>query len=637
VNKSVDRFDGSEQVFSNPFPSAKARMNRSMLKRKTARLIATLWSLAAVSISVSVSAQDAADISDSARQQIAQILAVKDSLSPAEQKLASNLAFASRQSRGLPAGPMASLASVRTLNSGMVEVEIKGTVSSKLLSAIAAHSGRVKRQLPKFNYVRASVPLKALHLLAEEPDVLSIREPALRKTNAGAVTTQGYISHRARAVVAGGINGSGVKVGVLSDSASSNSIATLIASGDLRTNTTVLEDIIDGPATDEGTAMMEIIQDIAPGAQLYFASSFNGSSSFADNIHLLALAGCSVIVDSTTYSDEPVFQDGQIAQAVNAFVAGGGLYVSAAGNGGNVRNATSSTWQGDFFNNGAVSAPISTGGETGSVNGFPVPPFFFTYRSYDLLLVNSSAIELSWSDPWGASANDYDLFILNSAGTAVLNSSTTRQNGAGSDPFEECFSNAGFPANARIVIVLHSGSARALNLRNFYNSSSLAPATAGNILGHHGGQGSLTVAASYWDSAHTGTKPFNGTNNPVDTTSADGSRKVFFNPDGSPITPGNLLFATGGGTNLQKPELTAADGVACQTPGFHSFIGTSAAAAHVAGIAALVKSAKPSLTGAQIRQILINTATDNMDPGPDINGGYGVVNAQAAVQAALAP
>ena len=73
-----------------------------------------------------------------------------------------------------------------------------------------------------------------------------------------------------------------------------------------------------------------------------------------------------------------------------------------------------------------------------------------------------------------------------------------------------------------------------------------------------------------------------------------------------------------------------------RTPEFQPSLGTSCAAAHVAGIAALVKSAKPSLTGAQIRQILIQTAMDNMAFGTDINGGYGVVNAEAAVRAALA-
>ena len=72
-----------------------------------------------------------------------------------------------------------------------------------------------------------------------------------------------------------------------------------------------------------------------------------------------------------------------------------------------------------------------------------------------------------------------------------------------------------------------------------------------------------------------------------------------------------------------------------KTPGFLPFFGTSAAAPHAAGVAALVKSANPSLTGAQIRQILIDTALDNMAPGTDPDGGYGVVSAEAAVNKAL--
>jgi hypothetical protein len=305
--------------------------------------MATLWSLAMLSTAVSGSAQEAPGISDAARQQIAEILALKDSFSPAEQKLTSNLAFASRRARGLPAGPVVS--ELRSFVGGMVDVEIKATISDQLLARIAALSGKVKMQLPKFNFVRATVPLSTLHLLAEEPEVISIREPSLRKTNVGAVTTQGYISHRVRAVIAGGINGNGVKVGVLSDSASSNSIALLQASGDLGTNVTVLDDIDEalngGPGTDEGTAMMEIIHDLAPGAQLYFASAYNGMASFADNVNLLAQAGCSIIVDHVSYSEETVFQDDIVAQAINTFVAGGGLFVSAAGNRGNLASCRS--------------------------------------------------------------------------------------------------------------------------------------------------------------------------------------------------------------------------------------------------------------------------------------------------------
>src|SRR6266478_3976433 len=104
-------------------------MNRSTPRPKTARLLAMLWLAANISTAVSGLAQDSGGISDSARKQIAEILAVKDSMSPAEQKLSSSLAFASRRTRGLPAGPIAG--ELRSLNAGMVDVEIKGRVSDR--------------------------------------------------------------------------------------------------------------------------------------------------------------------------------------------------------------------------------------------------------------------------------------------------------------------------------------------------------------------------------------------------------------------------------------------------------------------------------------------------------------------------
>ena len=84
-----------------------------------------------------------------------------------------------------------------------------------------------------------------------------------------------------------GIAGNGVKVGVLSDSASNlGSVPTLIASGDLGSNTTIVADL-GGGGTDEGAAMMEIVQDMAPKAQLFFATADDGEVSFANNITTL--------------------------------------------------------------------------------------------------------------------------------------------------------------------------------------------------------------------------------------------------------------------------------------------------------------------------------------------------------------
>ena len=62
---------------------------------------------------------------------------------------------------------------------------------------------------------------------------------------------------------------------------------------------------------DEGTAMLEIIHDLAPRAALGFATADGGPAQFADNIRALRFdAHCDVIVDDVLYFDEGPFQDG---------------------------------------------------------------------------------------------------------------------------------------------------------------------------------------------------------------------------------------------------------------------------------------------------------------------------------------
>src|SRR5262249_12736277 len=104
-----------------------------------------------------------------------------------------------------------------------------------------------------------------------------------------------------------------------------------------------------------------------------------------------------------------------------------------------------------------------------------------------------------------------------------------------------------------------------------------------------------------------------------------------------PITPGNLRFASNGGSVYVKPDIAAADGVSVRTPGFDPFFGTGAAAAHAAGIAALIKSAKPSLTAWEIRDAMTSTALDIRAPGVDRDSGYGIVMAPAAMARAMQP
>jgi subtilisin family serine protease len=65
--------------------------------------------------------------------------------------------------------------------------------------------------------------------------------------------------------------------------------------------------------------------------------------------------------------------------------------------------------------------------------------------------------------------------------------------------------------------------------------------------------------------------------------------------------------------------------------GYEAWDGTSMATPHVSGVAALIWSANPTWTNAQIRDALIKTAEDLGVTGKDNSYGYGLVQAKAAL------
>jgi subtilisin family serine protease len=608
------------------------------------KLTANFKAIVALFFVVLISAPAFAQISASASKQIAEVLAFKKTFTPAEQKMSSNLVLLSRRARHMPLGDLAKFINEAKPDvQGRLLVTIGADLSPSLMTSrvmknIVQTDGQIPQSDVREGRVHGHVHPADLLELAGHPDVKFIHEATGSRTNTGSVTSQGYVTHAANKVVALGITGAGVTVGVLSDSASAARVAALIASGDLPLGTTVVPGQA-GPASgsDEGAAMMEIVHDMAPGANLVFATADNGEASFAANIQALRFTyHCDIIVDDVTYFDEGAFQDGIIAKAVNTVTSDGALYFSSAANSGNLTSGTSGTWEGDFVNGGPVSGVLAAAGETGFFHSFGA-------QNFDTITGTSDFISMKWSDALAASSNDYDLFILSSTGTSLKGFSAAAQTGT-QDPFEfiEEGTNCGTASASgycpavgdRIVAVLFSGSARAL--RFDMNRGTLQIATAGSTFGHNAGLNTISMAATYWNSAKKGTTAFTGFANPTETFSSDGPRKIFYQPNGTAITPGNFLFGTNGGTTLQKPDATAADGVNAKTPGFAPFFGTSAAAPHAAGIAALVKSARPSLTNTQIKQILLNTALDNMAPGADRDGGFGILMALPAVQAAQA-
>jgi hypothetical protein len=107
------------------------------------------------------------------------------------------------------------------------------------------------------------------------------------------------------------------------------------------------------------------------------------------------------------------------------------------------------------------------------------------------------------------------------------------------------------------------------------------------------------------------------------------------------------VVAPGGDLGVDQNGDTYPDGVLQQTYKFACsggepnytlfaycfFNGTSMASPHVAGVAALMRTVKPGLTPAQVRDILTSTALDLGAPGYDLEYGYGLINAHRALLA----
>jgi subtilisin-like proprotein convertase family protein len=623
------------------------------------------------------SAASTADLPANAVAQINALAQAKLGLSPAERKVDSKLLAADKIRRNVPlaAGVNRVATGVTTDKAGRATVDIKAAVSKDLLGRVAALGGSVRDTQLKYNSIRADVPLASIEALAATPGVSKValasgamtdrvgpgpqrlskveREAQLRQRVAtalaeakgrrasavtpaiGAVTSEGDAAHAAdTARTRFRVSGVGVTVGVLSDGV--DSLAASIASGDLPPDARALPG--QAGSGDEGTAMMEIVHDLAPKAKLLFATAFTSEESFAQNIRDLRTAGADIIVDDVIYFDESPFQDGPVAQSVIAVTNSGGLYFSSAGNEGNVDDGTAGNWEGDF-----VSSGQTIGKFAGVAHDFDPGP---GVQKVDRLSEDSAGVPaiLQWADPMGQSSNDYDLYELDGAGNVVAFSNDV-QDGT-QNPFE-IFGTPFVSGGGRLAVVKFSGADRYLQLSAFRGRFETGGGLTGfNVPGVTRGHSAVPAAYSVAAVPAAAPLPFEiapGVVNPSgpfpgaytaaqqsEVFTSDGPRHVFYNPDGSPITPGNL--SSTGGTVRAKPDITAADGVSTSVPGFSPFFGTSAAAPHAAAIAALVLGSNPGITPAEVRTALTSTAIGIEAPGYDRDTGFGIVMANRVLQ-----
>ena len=519
-----------------------------------------------------------------------------------------------------------------------------------VINAVAAGDGRaLKDELEALGMrnavvfgrvVSGQLPVSAIAAAADLRSLKFAREAAAT-THAGSVTSQGDASMRSDiARASAGVDGSGVKVGVLSDSFNClNGAATDVATGDLSSVNVIQEASSCSGATDEGRAMLQIVHDIAPGASLAFASAYNGEAAFANNILALKNAGAKVIVDDVVYFDEPMFQDGIIAQAVDGAVAGGAAYFSAAGN--EARQSYQHAFKpGTTYADGQIASAVGATHFWGGVAHNFASSGTDEFQSLTIPAHKTINFVLQWDSPFFSvsgspgSRNDLDIYLLNSARTQVIGGSAANNVGTianpGGDPVEifSYANNSNSAINVNLMIVNYSGANPGLIKYIYFGPLTVNEydTQSSTIFGHANATGAEAVGAAWYKQT-----PAFGVSPPVlETYSSAGGTPVLFDTAGHAIND----------PRAGKPEITAPDGgnttfFFSDSPSdadtFPNFFGTSAAAPHAGGVAALLLQSKPSLTPSQVYTALENSTVDMGSPGFDNNSGFGLIQADAAL------
>jgi hypothetical protein len=551
------------------------------------------------------------------------------------------------------------------------------------------------------NDVGGWLPVDQLDAATTLGELHAIRA-AIPRTRAGAVTSQGDFAQYSDNVRSqNALTGGGITVGILSDSYdcypvyasngvpaggnagyANNGFNTTAAgdmtTGDLPSTVNVLEEgpclnygaPIQLPFGDEGRAIMQIVHDVAPGAGLAFYTADNSEADFANGIGRLAApvasggAGAKVIVDDVGYFDEPFFQDGLVAQAVNAVFAQGVAYFSSAGNNGTLaydNNAPS------FATPGTGEQLLNFNQASGGMVSNTLPVSIPSLVPGEFI-----AIVAEWDQPYvtgapnsGGAQNQIDLCIQGATGDVVNNlepngnlgtATCTGPNAIGADPVQvmfvynpanACANNASCNSPAttlNIVVGLAGGTApgriKVVVEDDGAGSQIMSYKTnSGTLQGHPSAVGAAAVGAAFF--ANT---PACGGSLMLENFSSAGGDPILFDATGKPqaaVIRQKPDFVGPDGGNDTFLGFTLASGTDTSTvtgcmnnAAFPNFFGTSAAAPHVASIAALLLQADPALTPTQIYGILQQSALPigaaPTATNPNFAAGYGFVQADVA-------
>lgn len=417
------------------------------------------------------------------------------------------------------------------------------------------------------------------------------------------------------------LDGTGVKLGIISNSFNGlNGLNADIKSGDLpgkdnpferTTPVTILQDLSSNSpfVNDEGRALAQIVHDIAPGASLFFHTQLDREAStildvnetaFDRAVSALVAESVDIIVDDVVIP-APIFQDGIASIAVEKATDAGVVYVSAAGNNGNISYESKFT----------PAETFSLGETTFVAHDFDPGPGVDLFQDIKAT-IDGTMIRplLSWDEPIDNISQDYIMFLLNTPDLPnennIINLSLPPSLDAVNDPLSSLIhelnkdetlyltiarvSTNTTPQDSTIKWVSYAnGQDRTVDYE-YIDESSLNR----TVIGQANAPTAIAVGAS-------------DANNPQDIRiySSNGGSPILFDLEGNRLAEPILR---------DKPDIIAPDGVATtfdpNTSIFNPFKGTSAAAPHIAGVVALMKERSPDLSWERVSEILKETATE---------------------------
>jgi len=453
-------------------------------------------------------------------------------------------------------------------------------------SIINSLSEEVTDRDEKNNLAVAWLKVKSLEALASLEAVRIIRTVMPPVSRTGSVNTQGDAVHRTSNVrTTYGEDGTGINVGIISDGVTNR--ASSQATGDLPLDGSGLTVLSNTYGGDEGTAMLEIVYDMVPGAELFFHDLGGNTLAFNSAIDDLVTGGCNIICDDIGWLLEPFYEDGTVASHINLVMnANDIIYVSSAGNAGD------SHYQGDFYP--ILAQPTQHDFSEGGTSG--------TYLYLPLTPNQQAIIILQWDDPFGGSGNDYDLYLYNLSTSTFVASSTLDQTGT-QDPLEYIVYTRppGNPTPNDYAIIVNKYAGNPKNLEVFIyapNNYSNNIKAQDAIFGHPAVDGVVSVGAVRHSTPST-----------IEFFSSQGPSTIAY-----PISE-----------IRQTPKIVGVDGVAITGAGGfpNPFYGTSASAPHIAAVLAQAWSYNLLQTPTEVRQLLYDWAVDLGSGGYDNVFGYG--------------